>query len=158
MAFLRSLVLLGLHIGSLSAAAILPRASTKATAPNPAESYAAIIQKLNTTGALQQAYALISDVPYTIAQNAAKPDARAAAVNLVREHFTYGPPVGGGPFFPNGTLGSLRVATDVKSIQKEAVLPLQWSSEDTQVANANKADVSHVLQLFCTQNTDATVV
>jgi len=56
---------------------------------------------------------------YTIPQQAsvAASLARSASILTVRTNFLYGPPVGGGPYYPSGLLGAAKDAADAASIQ-----------------------------------------
>lgn len=63
---------------------------------------------------------------FSIPQHAATPLLRSTGVLAKQVTFLYGPPVAGGPAYPTGVLGLLKVTTDLASIQ------LDLSSEATQ--------------------------
>lgn len=52
--------------------------------------------------------------PYSLPESDDEPAVRAQAIEIKRQTFLYGPsPVGGGPFFPTGSLGNATVYRDV---------------------------------------------
>lgn len=56
---------------------------------------------------------------YTLPQHSADPAARAAALNVTRAGYTYGPPVAGGPYYPAGSLGTPRGEADLASLEAD---------------------------------------
>ncbi|THY26210.1 Lipoxygenase [Aureobasidium pullulans] len=74
---------------------------------------------------------------YSIPQKDAAPSKRADAITSKRNNFQYGPPVAGGPAFPNGTLGNTLVSNDISSLQAETNKQQSASSSDTASANAD---------------------
>ena len=78
---------------------------------------------------------------YTITQNAPKPRLRAAGIETKREGFLYGPPVAGGPFFPDGPLGQARAAVDQINIQRDLGPQLQNALTDDTNAIEDVAQV-----------------
>lgn len=68
---------------------------------------------------------------YSLPQHAAFPLARALAIDVTRNGFTYGPSVGGGPFYPAGLLGLAKDAVDVaaEGIESAAELALTTADE-----------------------------
>ncbi|KAJ4417863.1 hypothetical protein N0V82_005920 [Gnomoniopsis sp. IMI 355080] len=68
---------------------------------------------------------------YSLPQRAALPLARALAIDVTRNGFTYGPSVGGGPFYPVGLLGLAKDAVDVaaEGIESAAELALTTADE-----------------------------
>ncbi len=56
---------------------------------------------------------------YTLPKSGPSSVDRKKNLDLVRTNFLYGPPVGGGPQYPTGLLGSTKNVLDVVSIQNE---------------------------------------
>ncbi|KAF7524016.1 hypothetical protein G7054_g11560 [Neopestalotiopsis clavispora] len=54
--------------------------------------------------------------PYTLPSNAANSLARSTAILVKQTGYLYGPPVAGGPYYPTGLLGLVRVAGDTAAI------------------------------------------
>lgn len=80
---------------------------------------------------------------YTITQNSDDPSVRSAGVATKRSTFTYGPPVAGGPSFPSGELGTLRVALDQAFIQEDLVPELALAVADAAAAFLGLPKVLH---------------
>ncbi|ETS82938.1 hypothetical protein PFICI_04814 [Pestalotiopsis fici W106-1] len=57
--------------------------------------------------------------PYTLPSKATDSFARSLAITLKQSGYTYGPPVAGGPYFPTGVLGLVRVAADGVAISAD---------------------------------------
>lgn len=62
------------------------------------------------------------------------PANRADAIATKQKNFGYGPPVAGGPFFPNGSLGNTLISNDVASLQAEADTQMNDLNADSQAA------------------------
>lgn len=71
---------------------------------------------------------------YTITQSSQTPLLRAAAIAVKRLTFLYGPPVAGGPYFPDGALGTTRVLLDQAFIQEDLVPELALAAADAAAA------------------------
>lgn len=90
-------------------------------------------------------------VGYSIPQHAVLPLARALAIDVTRNGFTYGPSVGGGPFYPAGLLGLAKDAVDVAAEGIESAAELALTTADEVVAAA--AGNGKVSTIFlCSQN------
>ena len=124
-------------------AAIIPRASTTGTAANPADSLLALVNSLDTSGAglVGNVTTDLSVSHFTITQNAPDPFTRAAAIDVVRLSFLYGPPVAGGPYFPTGTLGTAKAAADQLGLQADGTPELTGAALDDTVATAHLPQV-----------------
>lgn len=111
-----------------------------------------ILSELSSLNATYTPYlnsSLLADLlptggPYTITQNSPNPLTRAAAINVVRLNFLYGPPVAGGPSFPTGALGLAKVANDLANVQLELNPELTNTGLD---AAKGTADISKVCNL-----------
>ena len=75
-------------------------------------------------------------------QDAQHPNKRAAAIEVVRQTFRYGPPLGGGPSYPEGPLAKVLSALDQKQVQADVTPVLQGTQVDTKQATLNKPEVS----------------
>lgn len=53
---------------------------------------------------------------YTLPQNDPSPAARAAAIDVTRANFLYGPPLGGGSYYPTGLLGVAATGVDATEV------------------------------------------
>lgn len=84
-------------------------------------------------------------VAYSIPQKAVLPLARALAIDVTRNGFTYGPSVGGGPFYPAGLLGLAKNAVDVAAEGIESAAELALTTADQLAAAAGKVS-SHSLR------------
>ncbi|KAK4213543.1 lipoxygenase [Rhypophila decipiens] len=73
---------------------------------------------------------LFSGQQYTVTQNARSPLIRWTNLKLVRTNFWYGPPVAGGPAYPEGALGTAKVVHDFVDIQLELRQQLENAMED----------------------------
>jgi arachidonate 15-lipoxygenase (second type) / 8-lipoxygenase (S-type) len=68
--------------------------------------------------------------PYSLPQTDNASLARAADIALKQVGYLYGPPVGGGPYFPSGLLGTAKAAADQVEIQMDEAPILAASSSD----------------------------
>ncbi|KAJ4388073.1 hypothetical protein N0V93_008678 [Gnomoniopsis smithogilvyi] len=73
---------------------------------------------------------------YSIPQHAVLPLARALAIDVIRNGFTYGSPVGGGPYYPAGLVGLAKVAVDVTAEEMESAAELALTTTDEVTATA----------------------
>lgn len=78
---------------------------------------------------------------YSIPQKAVFPLARALAIDVTRDGFTYGPSVGGGPFYPAGLLGLAKNAVDVAAEGIESAAELVLTTADQVAAAAGKVGI-----------------
>jgi hypothetical protein len=81
---------------------------------------------------------------YTITQNSQDPILRAAGIATKKATFLYGPPVAGGPAFPAGAYGTLRVALDQAFIQEDLVPELALAVADAAAAVAGLPKVLRI--------------
>jgi hypothetical protein len=82
---------------------------------------------------------------YTIPQGAADAARRAAAIDTTRVGFLYGPAVAGGPSYPSGPLGTVKVTADIANEQLEASANQILIEEDTAHASNSSAQVRLLL-------------
>lgn len=83
----------------------------------------------------------LPDTSYTITQNSKTPILRATELATKKATFLYGPAVAGGPYFPTGAYGLLRVALDQAFIQEDLVPELALAAADAAAATAGLAKV-----------------
>lgn len=79
--------------------------------------------------------------PYTLPSNASDTISRAAAIEVKRETFTYVPGLGGGPFWPNGSLGQSYISNDSTIDNQELYAQLSVVANDSNYATANASQV-----------------
>lgn len=89
-----------------------------------------------------------NSVAYSIPQKAVLPLARALAIDVTRNGFTYGPSVGGGPFYPAGLLGLAKNAVDVAAEGIESAAELALTTADQLAAAAGKVGLYSALQVL----------
>lgn len=78
---------------------------------------------------------------YSLPQQATLPLARALAISITRDGFTYGSSVGGGPFYPTGLLGVAKDAVDVTAEGLDSVAELTLTTADEVTAAVSTAKV-----------------
>jgi arachidonate 15-lipoxygenase (second type)/8-lipoxygenase (S-type) len=135
--FFQRLALEGLALSLVQSinAAIIPR-----QAENPASALLGLIGSLDTSATQTPANPFtLPGAKFTIAQNANSPVLRATGITATRLTFLYGPPVAGGPFFPTGTTGLIRVAADLLAIQMDVRPELTGAALDSTQATTNLA-------------------
>lgn len=101
---------------------------------------------LNTTYAAFYNASILNELlpsggKYAITQKSSNPLTRAAGIDLKRLGFLYGPPVAGGPYYPNGPLGLARDALDQADIQADLNPELANAALDDAKATADIAQV-----------------
>lgn len=80
-----------------------------------------------------------STVKYSLPQDSVDLAARTAELDATRAGYEYGPPVAGGPYYPSGTLGSVKGAADLASLQADLVPQEGLVGLDAAHANASAA-------------------
>lgn len=93
---------------------------------------------ISTSTLLLLVFQIHNAVAYSIPQKAVLPLARASAIDVTRNGFTYGPSVGGGPFYPVGTLGLAKNSADVTAEGIESAAELALTTADQVAAAAGK--------------------
>jgi hypothetical protein len=83
---------------------------------------------------------------YTIPQGATDAARRAVAINSTRVGFLYGPAVAGGPSYPSGPLGTVKVAADIANEQIEASANRILLAEDAAHASNSSEQVRPLLK------------
>lgn len=80
-----------------------------------------------------------STVKYSLPQDSIDLAARNAELETTRAGYEYGPPVAGGPYYPAGTLGAVKGAADLASLQADLVPQEGLVGLDAAHANASAA-------------------
>lgn len=78
-------------------------------------------------------------VKYSLPQDSGDLSARTSSLDATRSAVQYGPPVAGGPFYPNGSVGSVLGAADLASLQADLAAQEHLVQVDVAHANASAA-------------------
>jgi len=90
--------------------------------------------------------------PYTTPQQSRTPLTRTLNLAIVRFNFLYGPPVGGGPYYPTGLLGLAKVAQDAASLVLELTPRLAAATLDLAKATLDSPKVRQTRQTLSTRD------
>ncbi|WPG98342.1 Hypothetical protein R9X50_00113100 [Acrodontium crateriforme] len=106
-------------------ASVIQRASS-----SPVDNIIHALNGIDTSGASKLPDAFSFDGTYTIPQQDTLDLLRGLAITTKRITFTYGPPVGGGPYYPSGIGGIARSALDTLAINSDVLPELAGSALD----------------------------